>query len=1020
MLLSDICIKRPVFTTVLSLIIITLGAIFFTKLQIRDTPNINPPIITVQSQYEGADALYMERQITTRLEKELKTLKNLDFMSSESTVGESSIVLSFKLDTDIEIALNDVRSKVSGISNRLPDDMQAPSISKMDSDSFPSLWLSINSDRHDSLELTRISDDQIKSILEKLPTVGNSRIFGARYYTMRIEPHNAKLVQHKITPFEIEQAIRAQNKDYPAGFIKTSVRNFTLSLNASLNSPEEFKNIILKKYEDGTVVKLSDVASVELEPLEDDVILRYNGKRSMAVGLTKQSTANIIELSDTVQAELVNIRKTLPAGIKVEVAYDGAVPVKASIRAVFFTIFEAIILVGIVTYVFLGSLRITLIPLVTIPISLIGTFSVMYMFGFSINTFTLLAMILAIGLVVDDAIVILENIFRHNHELGKPRMQAAFDASKEIGFAIIAMTITLASVFLPIGFLDGFLGKLFIEFAWTLAFCVLFSGFVALTLTPMMTSRMIKKHEAPKPFLLVRFDSFLETIQSKYLYYLEIAINNKKAFYSICLSSVVVLVISFKYVGKTFVPEEDLGILQVFFTGPEGSSLAESEKTVVKAEEIFATHKDILGYFQVIGFGGGENAFAFVPLKDWSLRHKSQEQIRGELNQKLSSLPGMSIFAISPRSIGGGSSDKIIDFNLQTSLEYHEIDKISQNFIDKMKKNPIFDGVERDFKSSTPTLDIVVNRDKAYRYGVNLETIGKTVQYLIAGRQVGEFRMGNDIYDVLIRYGEQDRNSPDDIRKILIKTDNGNVLPIETITGIVEKITVKAYKHYNNSRSVGITSDLAPGHNLTEAVEAIEKIAAELVNNDNTKIEYLGEIKNMKESDSGSLVTFLFALVFIFLVLSAQFESFADASLILVAVPFSMTGGVLTLLLFGNTINMYSNIGLVTLIGLVTKNAIMLVEFANQLREEHGMKIKEAVMESAKLRLRPILMTSIATICGAVPLVLAHGAGAASRNSVGLVIVGGMIIGTIFTIFVIPVLYQTFKRERRVIVDNGA
>lgn len=1017
MLLSDICIKRPVFTTVLSLIIITLGTIFFTKLQIRDTPNINPPIITVQSQYEGSDALYMERQITTRLEKELKTLKNLDFMSSESTVGGSSIVLSFKLDTDIEIALNDVRSKVSGISNLLPDDMNSPAISKMDSDSFPSLWLSINSDRHDSLELTRISDNQIKSILEKLPTVGNSRIFGARYYTMRIEPHNAKLVQHKITPFEIEQAIRAQNKDYPAGLIKTSVRNFTLSLNASLNSPEEFKNIILKKYADGTIVKLSDVASVKLEPLEEDVILRYNGKRSMAVGLTKQSTANIIELSDTVKAELENIRKTLPAGVKVEVAYDGAVPVKASIRAVFFTIFEAIILVGIVTYVFLGSLRITLIPLVTIPISLVGTFSVMYMFGFSINTFTLLAMILAIGLVVDDAIVMLENIFRHNHELGKPPLQAAFDASKEIGFAIIAMTITLASVFLPIGFIEGFLGKLFIEFAWTLAFCVLFSGFVALTLTPMMTSRMIKKHETPKPFLLIKFDNLLEAIQSRYLHYLEMALNNKKTFYSICLSSVVVLVISFKYVGKTFVPEEDLGILQVFFTGPEGSSLIESEKTVVQAEEIFATHKDILGYFQVIGFGGGESAFAFVPLKDWSLRHKSQEQIRMELNQKLSNVPGMSIFAVSPRSLGsGGGSDKIIDFNLQTSLEYHEIDKISQNFIDRMKKNPIFDGVERDFKSSTPTLDIVVNREKAYRYGVNLETIGKTVQYLIAGRQVGEFRMGNDIYEVLIRFGEQDRTSPDDLRNILIKSDNGNTLPIETITDIVEKITVKAYKHYNNSRSIGITSDLAPGHNITEAIEAIEKIAGELVNNDNTKIEYLGEIKNMKESDNGSLVTFLFALVFIFLVLSAQFESFADASLILVAVPFSMTGGVLALLLFGNTINMYSNIGLVTLIGLVTKNAIMLVEFSNQLREQ-GMKIKEAVMESSKLRLRPILMTSIATICGAVPLVLAHGAGAASRNSVGLVIVGGMIIGTIFTIFVIPVLYQTLKREHQVIED---
>jgi HAE1 family hydrophobic/amphiphilic exporter-1 len=1018
MLLSDICIKRPVFTIVLSLIILTLGTIFFTKLQIRGTPNINPPIITVQSFYDGADALYMERQITTRLEKVLKTIKNLEFMSSESSVGVSTIILSFKLSADIEIALNDVRSKVSDITNSLPDDMQAPSVSKFDSDSFPSLWLSINSDRHDSLELTRITDTQIQSILEKLPTVGNAKIFGAKYYTMNIQPHNAKLVQHKITPFDIEQAIRAQNKDYPAGSIKTSVRNFRLSLNASLNSTQEFENIILKKYDDGTIIKLKDIATVMLEPLENDVILRYNGKRSMALGLIKQSTGNVLELSDNVKSELDNIRKTLPVGVNIEVAYDASAPVRASIKAVFFTIFEAIILVGIVTYVFLGSLRITLIPLVTIPISLIGTFSVMYGFGFSINTFTLLAMILAIGLVVDDAIVMLENIFRHNHELGKTPIKAAFDASREIGFAIIAMTITLSSVFLPIGFLDGFLGKLFIEFAWTLAFCVLFSGFVALTLTPMMTSRMIGNVSTAKPEFLIKFDKFLELVQQKYLYYLELAMDNKKAFYSICFASIMVLVISFKYVGKTFVPEEDQGFLQIFFTGPEGSSVAQSEKTVEQAEGILAMHKDILGYFQVIGSGGGDSAFAFVPLKDWSLRDKSQEQIRNELNQQLVAIPGMSIFVINPRSIGSSGSGKIIEFNLQTSLEYKEIDKISEEFVNRMKKSSMFDGVERDFKSSTPTLEIIVNREKSYRYGVSLETIGRTVQYLISGRQVGEFRMGNDIYEVLLRYSDADRNNPNDLRNITIKADNGNILPIESVADIVEKITVKSYKHYNNSRSIGITSDLSSGHTVTEAVEEIERISADLINNDNSKIEYLGEIKNLKESNSGTVLTFLFALLFIFLVLSAQFESFSDALLILIAVPFSMTGGVLALLLFGNTINMYSNIGLITLIGLVTKNSIMLVEFTNQLRSQDRPK-KEAVMESAKLRLRPILMTSVATICGAIPLVLAHGAGAAARNSVGLVIVGGMIIGTIFTIFVIPVLYQTFKKDqKKILISN--
>jgi len=1009
MQLPEICIRRPVFTTVLSLIILSLGAIFFTKLQVRGTPNINLPLITVQSEYPGADALYMERQITQRIEKTLKTVKNLESISSTSAVGESNIMLAFSLEADIEIALNDVRSMISDLSQIFPDDMKMPSVAKMDSDAWPSLWISINSSRHDELELTRISDNEIKSVLEKLPTVGNSRIFGAKYYSMRIEPLNTKMFQHKLSPLDLEIAIREQNKDYPAGSIKNDARNFSLKLNATLNSTEEFKNIIVKKYPDGTIIKLKDIANVSLEPLENDVILRYNGKQSLAVGLIKQSTANIIELSDSVRAELPKIRKNLPAGIKIEVAYDAAIPVKASISSVYHTIFEAIALVAAVIYLFLGSLRITLIPLVTIPISLIGTFSAMYMLGFTINTFTLLAMILAIGLVVDDAIVMLENIFRHNHELGKKPIQAAFDASKEIGFAVVAMTITLASVFLPIGFIDGFLGKLFIEFAWTLAFCVLFSGFVALTLTPMMSSRMIKTN-SNKPQFLQKFDYYLSKVQLNYLHYLELALNNKKKFYSICIASVGLLVFSFINVNKTFVPDEDQGFLQVFFTGPEGSSVSSSLKTVLAAEEVLGSTPEILGYFDVIGWGGGDSAMAFVPLKDWKKRSKSQGQVQQELNQKFSKIPGMSIFAVSPPSMGGGSGDKVIEFTIQSPLEYSDLDIISQLFLDRMNKNPIFVGSERDFKASTPTLDIIVNREKAYRYGVNIETIGKTIQYLIAGRQVGDFRMGSDIYDVLISYDIKDKSDPTDIKKIFVKNNENNILPLESIADVKETISVKEYSHYNNSRSIKISADLAPGQNLNDAVKVIEEIAKDVIDTNKSKLEYLGQIKQMAESSGDTIITFLFALLFIFLVLSAQFESFGDSLLILMAVPFSITGGVLALLIFNDSINMYSNIGLVTLIGLVTKNSIMLVEFTNQLRHE-GRTIAQAVIESAKLRLRPILMTSIATICGAIPLVLAHGAGAASRNSIGLVIIGGMLLGTLFTIFVIPVLYQTFKKD---------
>lgn len=1009
MLLSEVCIKKPVFATVLSLVVVTLGAVFFTKLQIRGVPAIDPPVINIEANYEGADALYMERQITTRLEKTLKTTKSLDYMSSKSSTGQSVITLVFTLDADIDVALSDVRSKVSDLSYIFPEDMKMPSIAKVDADAMPSLWLSFNSDKHDSLELTKIVDDKVSTVLEKLPTVGKSVIYGGRYYSIIVEPDPAKLYQYKISPLEIEKALKTQNKDYPAGSIQTSIRNFTISLKGSLFTPQQFRNVIIKSDKKETL-KLGDIATVSLKPPDEEVLLRYNGNKAIAIGLVKDSKSNIIDLSAQVKTELEKIRKTMPDGVKIEVAFDSATPVNASIKAVFRTIFEALVLVVLVTYLFLASARITIIPFVTIPVSLIGTFSVMYLLGFSINTFTLLAMILAIGLVVDDAIVMLENVFRHN-ELGKPPMEAAFAAVEEISFTIVAMTITLAAVFLPVGFIEGFLGKLFIEFAWTLAFCVLFSGFVALTLTPMMSSRMVSiDHGGQKPWFLERFDYYLKRVQEKYIYYLNLALDHKKQFYSIAFASVVLLVISFSFVNKTFSPEEDEGYLQVIFTGPEGSSLEQSEKVATEAESVLGSYKDILGYFEVIGWGGSDNAFAFVPLKDWSIRTKSQSELQMELNQKFYGIPGMSIFAIAPRSMASGGAQHQIEFNLQTSLEYEDLDHTSAEFLRRMQQSPIFQNVERDFKASTPTLDVVVDRDKAYKYGVSLDDIGATLRYLIAGKQVGDFRMGNDIYDVTLRYSKENRNEASSIRKIFVpaKTD---ILPLEIVVDVVEKITPKSYDHYNNSRAIGISSDLAPGQKITDAIDQINRIAQELVDPNTTKLEYLGEIKRMQESEGSLAITFLFALIFIYLVLAAQFESFTDPLLILMAVPFSITGGVLTLWIFGNTINMYSNIGLITLIGLITKNSIMIVEFANQLQDA-GKNVRQAAIEAAELRLRPILMTTLAMICGAIPLVFAHGAGAAARESIGLVIVGGMSLGTVFTLFVIPVLYQTFKRAR--------
>jgi len=1008
MLLSEICIKRPVFATVLSLVIVVLGAVFFTKLSVRGTPDISFPIINISANYEGADALYMEKQITTRIEKALKTVKNLDVITSQSSTGSSNITLSFLLNTDIEVALNDVRSKISDIISLFPQDMKAPSIEKMDADNFPSLFISIDSELYNDLELTKIVQDSIQKVLDKLPTVGQSYIYGGKYYSMRIEPNPVKLYQYKMSPLEIENAIRKQNKDYPAGSLKTNYTEFVISLPGSLNKPEEFENIILR-VKDETIIKLKDVADVYLSPPDQDVIFRYNGKNSIAIGLIKQSKANIIDLSKEVQSALVKINHTIPPAIQINIAYDGAIPVNASINAVFQTIAEAIILVIIVTYLFLASAKLTLIPLVTIPVSLIGTFSVMYAFGFSINIFTLLAMILAVGLVVDDAIVMLENIFRYN-ELGHSPIESALLASREIGFAIIAMTITLASVFLPIGFIDGFIGKLFIEFAWTLAFCVLFSGFVALTLTPMMASRMVVKNDKPLPKFLAKFDQYVKYIQNKYLYYLNLTFENKKRFSLIVLASFIVLIISFRFVEKVFIPQEDDGFLQIAFTGPQGSTINQSEKVIIEAEKILSTYEDILGYLMIVGWGGGDSGFAFVPLKNWNDRAKSQETIKEELNKEFKSIPGMSIFAMSPPSMVSGGSKAPIEFTLQTSLEYDELDKISEQFVDLMKKNPIFTNVSHNLKTSTPTIEVVIDREKAYLYGIGLETVGQTIQYLFAGKQIGDFRMDNDLYDVTLQYNKEQRNNINDFSKLLIPTKNNDILPLEAIAKLVEKSSVKSYNHYNNSKSVTISADMSEGQEVNNAIQEINKIASKLLDSNHTILQYIGEIKQMSESNNSLIITFVFALIFIYLVLSAQFESFTDPLIILLAVPFSVTGGVLTLFIFGNTINMYSNIGLITLIGLVTKNSIMIVEFANKLREE-GHNLKDAIIQASALRLRPILMTTLATAVGAAPLIIASGAGAAARNSIGLVIVGGMLIGTLFTVFVIPVMYHTFKRS---------
>jgi HAE1 family hydrophobic/amphiphilic exporter-1 len=1007
MLISEICIKRPVFATVLSLIILLVGATSFFKLSIRGVPDVDPPLIVVTSQYNGSSAEYMEKNITNLIEKSMRSIKNVDFISSSSSVGTSRVIIFFKLNADLDQALSDIRSKISEISFSFPSDMQLPQAAKQDADGFPSLWLIISSNQHDPLSLTDIIEKQVLIQLERIDSVGMGLVRGGKYYTVKINLDPIKLYQYKMTPLEIEGAIKSQNIDYPAGDIKSDKINFTINLDSRIKDPEEFKNIILKTI-DKRIIKLRDVADVAFEAAEEDSILRFNGQKAIAIGLIKQSKANILDLSKDLRKALPKIEQSLPQGVKISIAYDQAKPVSASIYSVGHAVLESLVLVFLVVYLFLGSGRITIIPFVTIPISLIGTFAFMHFCGFSINTFSLLAMVLAIGLVVDDAIVVLENTYRYT-EQGLDKFQAATKSIKEIGFAIVAMTTTLAAVFLPIGFLEGFIGKLFIEFAWTLAFCVILSGFVAITLTPMMCSKLIEAQgEKSMPWIILRFGEAVNYLEQKYVKLLDLSFRHRKIFIAICLSTIKLLVVCFYFVGKTFAPQEDDGVLQMLFSMPEGSSLSQAEKASNIMQNTILAHKEVENLISITSGGGG---FGFIMLKDWAQRSKSQQEIRAQLNRELSEVPEGSAFVVNLPSAISGPAQKPVEFNLQgLNCSLDELDAAADKFIAQMRTHKDFSNIEKSLKSSTPGIDITIEKDKAQGYGLSTATIGTTLRYLIAGKNISDFLMNDLIYNVVMRLAPNNRSHITDLTKIYVKSEHGNMIPLSVATKTQENSKIQTFQHYNNVKSISISADLGDNASLGAQGQVIKEIAKNNLDANKVKMEFLGNLKRMQEQSSALLFIFALSLLFIYLVLSAQFESFKDPLIILFSVPCSIIGALIALLLFGNSINLYSNIGIITLIGLVTKNAIMIVEFAGQLKES-GQSVSASIMQAAQIRFRPILMTSMSTALGALPLVLATGGGAAARVSIGLVIVGGMLTGTVFTLFVIPFLYKLTHKD---------
>jgi multidrug efflux pump len=1013
MVLSDISIRRPVLATVMSLALMLIGIVSYQRLSVREYPKIDEPVVTVETIYKGASAQIIESQVTQTLEDSLAGIEGIDVMSSISRAEKSQITLRFRLDRNVDVAASDVRDRVGRVRAQLPSEIDEPVIAKVEADAQPIIYLAFSSDRHSPLEVTDFADRYVKDRLQNLPGVAQVRIFGERRFAMRLWLDPQRMAAYRVTPQDVENALRKQNVEIPAGRVESVAREFTVVSETDLRNPAEFENIILRD-DSGYLVRLRDIGRAELGALDERVSARFNGRGAVAIGVVKQSTANPLDVSKAVNDALPKIRAAVPDGMGVDVGYDSSVFIAKSIDAVFHTIFEAIILVVLVIFFFLRSLRATLVPLVTIPVSLIGGFALMYALGFSINTLTLLSMVLAIGLVVDDAIVMLENIFRYVEE-GMNPFQAALKGSREIGFAVIAMTITLAAVYAPIGFMTGRTGRLFTEFALTLAGAVIVSGFVALTLSPMMCSKLLK-HETKHGLLYRAIERFLEGMTNGYRRLLRLSLRARPLVLLIGLGVAAASYFLFTGLKSELSPVEDRGTIVGIAIAPEGSTLDYTMGYAQRMEALFRQIPVLEKFFVVVGFPVVNQGIAFVRLIDWDEREVKQQAITAQLFPKMFGIPGILGFVTNPPSLGQSPIDKPVNFVIQTSLPFEELQAMVNAMMAEARNFPGLTNLDTDLKLNKPELRVSLDRDKAADLGVDVDTVGRTLETLLGGRQVTRFKKDGKQYDVIVQVANVDRRNPDDIASIYVRGGTsatggaGQMISLANLVKVEERVAPKELNHFNKLRSATITATLAPGTSLGEAL-AVMQAAANKVLPATAQTDYAGQSREFRESATGLYFVFILALAFIYLVLAAQFESFIDPFVIMLTVPLSMTGALAALQFSGGTMNVYSQIGLVTLVGLITKHGILIVEFANQLQRA-GTDIRKAVEEAAVLRLRPILMTTGAMVLGAVPLAYAKGAGAESRQAIGAVIVGGMTLGTLLTLFVVPTVYSYLARKK--------
>ena len=1012
--LSNISIDRPVLAIVMSLLIIIMGIVGFNFLGVREYPSVDPPIITVSTTYAGANAEIIETQITEPLEESINGIQGIESLSSTSRDGRSTIRVEFGLDSDLEAAANDVRDKVSRAVRNLPPDAEPPVVSKSDADSSPIIGVRIFSQQRNLLEISEVANNIFKENFQTIPGVSEVRIWGDKRYSIRLWMDPVKLAAYRVTPLDVFDAVNAQNLELPSGRIEGSSTELSVRTLGRLNTPEEFNNLIIKEDQNG-VTRFRDIGRAEFFPENERTVLKNNGVPMVITVVTPQPGSNNLDIAKEFYKRLEGIEKNLASDIELEISFDNTQYITESIEEVEQTIYIAFGLVALIIFSFLRDWRTTFIPIITVPISLIGSFFLMYMFDFSINVLTLLGIVLAIGLVVDDAIVVLENIYS-KIESGEEPHEAGKKGVKEIFFAVISTTVALTSVFFPIVFLQGLTGRLFREFGVVVAGAVIISSFVALTLTPMLSSNMLKKRKK-KQWIYRKTEPFFEWLNTVYGNALDKFMQYKwTAFLIIILSGVGIYFIN-KNIDQEMSPMEDRGNFRIYATGPEGATFDYMDFYMDQILELVKNevpeNKSILTITSP-GFGASSSVnsgFAVVNLVDAQDRQRSQSEIVNDIKPVVAQNTRARAFVSQPQTIGNRRGRLPVQYVLQAP-NLDKLKEVIPTFIDEANKTGVFDFVNVDLKFNKPEINIAIDRDKARDLGVSVRNIAQTLQLSLSGQRFGYFIKDGKQYQIIGQVERSDRDDPLDLKSIYVESDEDGLIQMDNLVSLTEKSTPPQLYRYNRFASATISASLAPGYSLGEGIETMDEVAAEVLDG-SFSTALAGSSLEFMQSSGNLYFAFAFALVLIYLVLAAQFESFRDPLIIMFTVPMALAGTLISLYAFGETVNIFSQIGIIMLIGLVTKNGILIVEFANQ-RKAQDMSIHEAIVGAAKARFRPILMTSLSTILGILPIALALGAGSESRVSMGIAVIGGMLFATILTLFVIPAVYGyiTGKQKR--------